>query len=179
MGLFTSTPLPEPVGDCAPPVDEHPARIAAVRSQLRQAADSRLTHPRRFRMQQLRALDKMLEEHTADFLAALNQDLGKAPTEAKLTEIDSVRAEIDYALKHLAEWMDSSSVKIPLSLQPALAKIEPRPLGMVLLIGPWNYPLQLVLSPLVAAIAAGNTAVLKPSELAPATSGALAKYLSE
>ena len=177
MGLFTSTPLPEPVGDSAPPVDEHPSRIATVLSHLRRSADTRITHPRRFRIQQLRALEKMLEEHLDDFVQALNDDLGKSPTEAKFAEVDVVRAEIDFALRHLAEWMDSTGVKVPLALQPAIAKIEPRPLGVVLIIGAWNYPLQLVLAPLVAAIAAGNAAVLKPSELAPATSGALAKFL--
>ncbi|MGP7811984.1 MULTISPECIES: aldehyde dehydrogenase family protein [Micrococcaceae] len=177
MGLFTSTPLPDPVGDFAPPVDEHPSKIAATLANLRHSADTRITHPRRFRVQQLRALEKMLEEHLDDFLAALNEDLGKGATEAKFSEVDVVRAEIDFALRHLAEWMDHTNVKVPLALQPAMAKVEPRPLGLVLIIGPWNYPLQLMLAPLVAAIAAGNAAVLKPSEIAPATSGALAKFL--
>ncbi|MGO2552568.1 MAG: aldehyde dehydrogenase family protein [Glutamicibacter arilaitensis] len=177
MGLFTSTPLPEPVGDSAPPVDEHPSRIATVLSHLRRSADTRITHPRRFRRQQLKALEKMLEEHLEDFVQALAEDLGKSATEAKFSEIDVVRAEIDFAQRHLVEWMDSTSVKVPLALQPAMAKVEPRPLGVVLIIGAWNYPVQLVLAPLVAAIAAGNAAVIKPSELAPATSGALAKFL--
>ncbi|GAA1408802.1 aldehyde dehydrogenase [Glutamicibacter uratoxydans] len=177
MGLFTSNPLPEPVGDSAPPVDEHPSNIAATLENLRQSADSRITHPRRFRAQQLRGLEKMLDEHLQEFLEALEEDLGKGPTEAKFSEVDVVRAEIDYAQRHLAEWMDSDSVKVPLALQPAMAKVEPRPLGVVLIIGPWNYPLQLMLAPLVAAIAAGNAAVLKPSEIAPATSGSLAKFL--
>ncbi|MGP5523112.1 aldehyde dehydrogenase family protein [Glutamicibacter arilaitensis] len=177
MGLFTSTPLPEPVGDSAPPVDEHPSRIATVLSHLRRSADTRITHPRRFRRQQLKALEKMLEEHLEDFVQALAEDLGKSATEAKFSEIDVVRAEIDFAQRHLVEWMDSTSVKVPLALQPAMAKVEPRPLGVMLIIGAWNYPVQLVLAPLVAAIAAGNAAVIKPSELAPATSGALAKFL--
>ncbi|MBM7766926.1 aldehyde dehydrogenase family protein [Glutamicibacter nicotianae] len=177
MGLFTSTPLPEPVGDSAPPVDEHPSRIATVLSHLRRSADTRITHPRRFRLQQLKALEKMLDEHLEDFVQALAKDLGKSATEAKFSEIDVVRAEIDFAQRHLAEWMDSTSVKVPLALQPAMAKVEPRPLGVVLIIGAWNYPVQLVLAPLVAAIAAGNAAVIKPSELAPATSGVLAKFL--
>ncbi|WP_190264364.1 aldehyde dehydrogenase family protein [Glutamicibacter nicotianae] len=177
MGLFTSTPLPEPVGDSAPPVDEHPSRIATVLSHLRRSADTRITHPRRFRLQQLKALEKMLDEHLEDFVQALAEDLGKSATEAKFSEIDVVRAEIDFAQRHLAEWMDSTSVKVPLALQPAMAKVEPRPLGVVLIIGAWNYPVQLVLAPLVAAIAAGNAAVIKPSEMAPATSGVLAKFL--
>ncbi|WP_404288418.1 aldehyde dehydrogenase family protein [Glutamicibacter arilaitensis] len=177
MGLFTSNPLPDPVGDAAPPVDEHPSRITEVLGHLRSSADSRITHPRRFRAQQLRALEKMLAERMGEFLAALAEDLGKSATEAKFSEIDVVRSEIDHAQRHLSEWMDSTTVKVPFALQPAIAKVEPRPLGVVLIIGPWNYPLQLMLAPLVAAIAAGNAAVLKPSELAPATSGALAKLL--
>lgn len=177
MGIFTTQQPPEPVGDTAPPMDEHPDRIAEILANLRRSADTRVTHPRRFRAQQLRALEKMLIEREADFLEALTEDLGKSPTEAKFTEIDMVRTEIDFAQRHLAEWMDSTSVKVPMALQPALAKIEPRPLGVVLILGPWNYPLQLVLGPLVAAIAAGNAAVLKPSELAPATSGTIARLL--
>ncbi|PQZ97725.1 aldehyde dehydrogenase family protein [Arthrobacter sp. MYb224] len=177
MGLFTSNPLPDPVGDAAPPVDEHPSRITEVLGHLRRSADTRITHPRRFRAQQLRALEKMLAERTGEFLDALAEDLGKSATEAKFSEIDVVRSEIDHAQRHLSEWMDSTAVKVPLALQPAMAKVEPRPLGVVLIIGPWNYPLQLMLAPLVAAIAAGNAAVLKPSELAPATSGVLAKLL--
>ncbi|GAA3301062.1 aldehyde dehydrogenase family protein [Glutamicibacter nicotianae] len=158
-------------------MDEHPSRIATVLSHLRRSADTRITHPRRFRLQQLKALEKMLDEHLEDFVQALAEDLGKSATEAKFSEIDVVRAEIDFAQRHLAEWMDSTSVKVPLALQPAMAKVEPRPLGVVLIIGAWNYPVQLVLAPLVAAIAAGNAAVIKPSELAPATSGVLAKFL--
>ena len=69
----------------------------------------------------------MLAERTGEFVDALNQDLGKGATEAKFSEIDVVRAEIDHAQKHLAEWMDSTSVKVPLALQPAIAKVEPRP----------------------------------------------------
>lgn len=177
MGIFTSQQPPEPVGETAPPVDEHPGKIAEMIAHLRRSADARITHPRRFRAQQLRALEKMLAEREEDFIAALAEDLGKSATEAKFSEIDFLRTEIDVAQRHLAEWMDSTSVKVPLSLQPAMAKIEPRPLGVVLIIGAWNYPLQLLLAPLIAAIAAGNAAVLKPSELAPATSGTIARLL--
>ena len=79
MGLFTSNPLPDPVSDSAPPVDEHPLRIAAVLEHLRHSADTRITHPRRFRAGQLRALEKMLAERTGEFVDALNQDLGRGP----------------------------------------------------------------------------------------------------
>lgn len=154
-------------------------KIIETVSAMHDVVATRLAHPRRFRASQLKALERMLDAHQQDFLDALADDLGKSSVEAKLTELDMVRAEIDHAQLHLSEWMESKPVKIPLALQPAAAKIEPQPLGVVLIIGPWNYPLQLILAPLVAAIAAGNVAVLKPSELAPATSIALGKLIPQ
>lgn len=156
-----------------------PAEIVDTVAGMHDVVATRLAHPRRFRASQLKALERMLEAHQQDFIDALADDLGKSAVEAKLTEIDMVRAEIDHAQLHLSEWMESKPVKIPLALQPASAKVEPQPLGVVLIIGPWNYPLQLMLAPLVAAIAAGNVAVLKPSELAPATSMALGKLIPQ
>ncbi|MBB2994985.1 aldehyde dehydrogenase family protein [Paeniglutamicibacter cryotolerans] len=155
------------------------AGIAAVVESLRDAVDTRLAYPRRFRATQLKALERMLDAHEAEFVAALYTDLGKSPVEAKLTELDLVRAEIDHAQLYLSEWMEAKSVKVPLALQPAAAKVQAQPLGLVLIIGPWNYPLQLILAPLVAALAAGNAVVLKPSELAPATSALLAKLVPQ
>ena len=160
-------------------VAENPARIVEIVDAMHDVVATRLAHPRRFRASQLKALERMLDAHQQDFIDALADDLGKGAVEAKLTEIDMVRAEIDHAQLHLSEWMESKAVKIPLALHPAAAKIEPQPLGVVLIIGAWNYPLQLMLAPLVAAIAAGNVAVLKPSELAPATSIALGKLIPQ
>lgn len=154
-------------------------KIIETVAAMHDVVATRLAHPRRFRASQLKALERMLDAHQQEFLDALADDLGKSSVEAKLTELDMVRAEIDHAQLHLSEWMESKPVKIPLALQPAAAKIEPQPLGVVLIIGPWNYPLQLILAPLVAAIAAGNVAVLKPSELAPATSIALGKLIPQ
>ncbi|HXD27195.1 MAG TPA: aldehyde dehydrogenase family protein [Arthrobacter sp.] len=153
---------------------EHP--VAAAR-RLRDGADSRLVHPRRFRAAQLKALERLLQENEEALCDALAADLGKPAPEARLTELDRVKAEIDHALLHLGDWMADQHVKVPVSLQPATARIQPRPLGLVLVIAPWNYPVLLLLGPLVGALAAGNAVLLKPSELAPATSALLARLV--
>lgn len=111
------------------------------------------------------------------FLATLKKDLGKPPAEAYAGEIGFVLNEIAYALSRLASWMRPRKARTPIGFFPAVSRVFPEPKGTVLIIGPWNYPLQLVLSPLVGALAAGNCAVLKPSETAPATSRALAGVL--
>jgi aldehyde dehydrogenase (NAD+) len=126
---------------------------------------------------QLRQLRRMLVEQEAVFTASLRADLGKPVFEAYGTEIGFMIGEIDHALAHLREWNHPVKVKVPLSFKPGAARIIPEPLGTVLIIAPWNYPLQLLLAPLVPALAAGNTAVLKPSEVAPATAAAVAEQL--
>ena len=110
---------------------------------------------------------------------ALQQDLGKPALETLVTEIGLVRGEIRLALRKLPRWTRGERLPVPLSLLPARARIVPQPLGVVLVIAPWNYPLLLLLMPLASALAAGNCAVLKPSELAPATSAAIARWLPE
>ncbi|WP_105032276.1 aldehyde dehydrogenase family protein [Arthrobacter ruber] len=130
-----------------------------------------------WRRDQLHALLRLLGEREEEVTGALEQDLGKSGTEAFLSEIAVVRAEADHALRHLDRWMAPERIAVPLGLRPARAWTQARPLGTVLIIGPWNYPLQLVLAPLVGALAAGNTAVLKPSELAGSTSRLLARLV--
>ncbi|WP_346027459.1 aldehyde dehydrogenase family protein [Arthrobacter parietis] len=137
------------------------------------------TRPAEWRREQLQALLQLLTERENALTDALEKDLGKSRTEAFISEVAVVRAETDFALKHLDRWMAPAKVSVPLGLQPAKAWTQPRPLGTVLIIGPWNYPLQLVLAPLVGALAAGNTAVLKPSELALATSSVLAELVPQ
>lgn len=157
------------------PAASVPAQVAAVRKVY---ASGR-TRPVAWRKAQLKALMRMLSEREQEFAAALQADLGKNALEAYLTEISITRAEAAHALKHLADWTRTTRVPVPLGLQPASAKVEPQPLGVVLIIAPWNYPVQLLLAPLIGALAAGNAAVLKPSELAPATSAAIARILPE
>ncbi|WP_219933877.1 aldehyde dehydrogenase family protein [Streptomyces sp. Act143] len=146
-------------------------------SRLNAAFATGLTRPLAWRKSQLRALRRMLTEHEEVFAAALRADLGKSRTEAYTTEIGFVVNEIDHTLRHLDRWLRPRRVGVPLSLAPARARTVREPLGTVLVISPWNYPLQLALAPLVGALAAGNCAVVKPSELAPATSAALAEWL--
>jgi len=121
----------------------------------------------------------MLVDRAGELRQAVSADLGKNATEAQLTEIGMVIREIDHTTAHLRRWLRAERVPVPAVLAPARARMVREPLGVVLVIGPWNYPIQLVLAPLVGALAAGNAVVLKPSELAPATSAALARLVPE
>src|SRR5699024_7003824 len=116
---------------------------------------------------QLRALRRLVTDHEDELTAATTADVGKPALEVRLTETSFVVQEIDHLLAHLEEWTRPHSVSVPLTLKPATAAVHLQPKGVVLVIAPWNYPLQLLLSPLAGALAAGNTAVLKPSELTP------------
>ncbi|MGW0212509.1 aldehyde dehydrogenase family protein, partial [Streptomyces sp. NPDC003233] len=114
----------------------------------------------------------------ADLAAALRADLGKSSTEAYRTEIDFTIREIDHTLEHLADWLRPEPAPVPAHLgADATAWTQYDPLGVVLVIAPWNYPAQLLLAPMVGALASGNAVVAKPSELAPATSAALAELI--
>jgi aldehyde dehydrogenase (NAD+) len=137
------------------------------------------TRPVTWRRAQLHALLRLLTEREEELTDALHEDLGKSSTEAFLSEIAVVRVEVEYALKHLDAWMAPEKIQVPGGFRPARAWSQARPLGVVLIIGPWNYPLQLVLAPLVGALAAGNTAVLKPSEVSAATSRVLARLVPQ
>ncbi|MFF4657889.1 aldehyde dehydrogenase family protein [Streptomyces sp. NPDC001381] len=154
----------------APAPDETVARLRAAFAAGR-------TRPLSWRKAQLRSLRALLTERQTEFAAALHADLGKSATEARLTETGFVVHEIDHTLRHLDRWLRPRRVPVPLSLAPARARTVREPLGTVLIISPWNYPSMLALAPLVGALAAGNCAVIKPSELAPATSALLAELL--
>lgn len=147
--------------------------------RARAAFDAATTRPLTWRLDQLRRLRRMLAERHADFAEALSRDLGKHHTEAQLAEIGFVDAEAAHLERHLEGWLRPRRVPVPLAVRPARAWTELTPLGVVLVIGPWNYPLQLLLAPLAGALAAGNTVVLKPSEHAPATSAVLARWIPE
>lgn len=153
--------------------------ISTVVTGLRFGFDQGITRPESWRRNQLERLRAMLVEREAEFEAALQTDLGKSPLEAQITEIGFLTGEIDHTLARLAKWMSPRRVSVPLVVQPASAKVILEPLGVALIIAPWNYPFMLALSPLVGAIAAGNAVIVKPSEIAPATSAALAMYLPE
>lgn len=153
--------------------------ISTVVTGLRFGYNQGITRPAGWRRSQLQRLRDMLVEREAEFEAALFADLGKSAIESQITEIGFLTGEIDHALSQLSKWMRPRRVTLPLVVQPATAKVLLEPLGVALIIAPWNYPLMLALSPLIGAISAGNAAVVKPSEIAPATSAALAMYVPE
>jgi aldehyde dehydrogenase (NAD+) len=147
--------------------------------KLRQAYGMGRTRSYEWRVSQLKALKNFLIEREKEIDEALWKDLRKGHFESVLSEQGVVIGEIDFTLKHLSSWMQSSSASTPLVDQPGHCLIYPQPLGVVLIIGAWNYPINLLLAPLVGALAAGNAAVLKPSELAQATSGVLARFMPD
>ncbi|MFE3525173.1 aldehyde dehydrogenase family protein [Streptomyces sp. NPDC059161] len=159
------------------PTTEQPADIVA---RLRATFRSGRTKPVEWRTTQLRRLREMLTTHGDDIAQALHADLGKSSTEAFRTEIDFTVREIDHTLDHLSEWLRPESAPVPAHLgDDATAWTQYDPLGVVLVIAPWNYPVQLLLTPLLGALASGNAVVVKPSELAPAASSAMARLLPQ
>ncbi|WGD36854.1 aldehyde dehydrogenase family protein [Lysinibacter sp. HNR] len=144
---------------------------------LRDSFANGVTRSVAWRDQQLAGLAEMLRENSEAFESALQSDLGKSPVEGVLTEIGFLLSEIRYARSHLKSWTRGKHLTVPLALLPASARVVPEPYGTVLVIAPWNYPLMLALSPLIGVIAAGNTGVIKPSELAPHTSAAVASLI--
>ena len=145
--------------------------------QLQHTFDSGLTRPLSWRQQQLKQLSRFLEDHEKDLLDALQQDLGKCPSESQLTEIQFLKTDIKHSLKALTGWVKPRKVSNPMLAWPAKSVIVPEPLGSVLVLGAWNYPVQLTLAPVIAAIAAGNCALIKPSEHAEATAKVFEKHL--
>ncbi|MBM3879828.1 MAG: aldehyde dehydrogenase [Verrucomicrobia bacterium] len=131
------------------------------------------TRPFEYRRAQLVRLRDALRTHESRLLEALHADLRKSAYDAFATELGLVQSEIGHALRNLSAWMKAQRRRTPMLTWPARGWIRPEPYGVALIMGPWNYPVQLLLSPLVGAIAAGNCAVLKPSELAPQTAAAL------
>jgi aldehyde dehydrogenase (NAD+) len=125
----------------------------------------------------LRRLLAALDEHERDLLDALREDLGKGEVEAFTSELQMTAAECRHALKHLKSWMRPARRGVPLLAWPGRARVERDPCGVALILGPWNYPLQLLLTPLAGALAGGNCAVLKPSELAPHTAAVVARMI--
>jgi aldehyde dehydrogenase (NAD+) len=151
--------------------------IPLVVERLRASFTSGRTRPLESRLQQLAGLARLLEDCEPQICEAIRKDLGRSEIETRIVETHLLRREIEFAQKRLAKWMKPERVRAPWLLWPSAARIYREPFGVALIIGPWNYPVQLVLVPLVGALAAGNCAVIKPSELAPATSRFLAEML--
>ena len=131
--------------------------------------DSGITKEYGWRREQLLQLKRMLKEQESAFCDALHSDLGKSATESYLTEVNFLVAEINHALDHLSAWMKDVEVASPAFMLPAQSFVKYEPLGVVLIMGAWNYPVQLTLGPLIAAIAAGNSAVIKAPRTAKAS----------
>lgn len=132
-----------------------------------------------FRREQLILLKQAIKVREEEILEALSKDLGKPAFEAYTAEIGILYEEINTALRNLKRWMKAAKPFMPLSLQPSNALVVPEPLGVVLILAPWNYPFQLTLTPLVGAMAAGNCAILKPSHQTPETAAILEKIIGE
>lgn len=146
---------------------------------LREVFDAGVTKPVAWRRRQLDGLRRLLVQRAQELEAALFDDLRKSPVESEVSEIGFLVAELDHTVKNLRRWLRPKRVGAPAALLPASAKVMREPLGVVLVIAPWNYPVQLLLGPMIGALAAGNAVVAKPSELAPATSALLARLIPQ
>jgi len=145
---------------------------------MRQPVLEGRTRPLAWRLTQLQRLEELLEAAATPLLEALADDLGKPAMEAGFERV-AIRQELRLSRRQLRRWMAPRPVGLPAWVKPATAAMHPEPLGCVLIIGPWNYPFQLTLHPLVSALAAGNSAVLKPSEHAPRTAALIARLVEE
>lgn len=127
----------------------------------------------KFRINALNQLKRTIKRYEDDIFLAFRQDFNKDKAEAFMTEIGILYSEINFAKKHLSSWMAPSKVKTPVTHFGSTSEIYKEPYGVTLIISPWNYPFNLMMSPLIGAISAGNTAVLKPSEHTPAVSSVI------
>ncbi len=151
--------------------------ISSIVQQSRQAFDSGITRPLAWRKAQLETMITMLEKHQDELSAALKVDLGRGMEEAWLYDIGFTITEVKLMLKNLKKWTAPRKVPTPMVTKPASSMRVPQPLGVVCVIAPWNYPVQLLLIPAAGAIAAGNAVVMKPSEVSSETSRVLAKIV--
>ncbi|MCM3177538.1 aldehyde dehydrogenase [Cytobacillus horneckiae] len=132
-----------------------------------------------FRISALEKLQKLIKTHEQDIMVALKEDLNKTEFDSYLTEIAVLIEEIKFTLKNIQKWAKPRKVKSSLSTFGSKSFIYPEPYGVTLIISPWNYPFQLAMAPLIGSIAAGNTAIIKPSELTPHTSALMANLIGE
>ena len=147
--------------------------------QMRNYFDSGITKPYAFRKEQLKKLQAAVKKYEVQLHEALFTDLKKSPEECWVTETGFLQSEISNILKHLKGWMQSESVSTNLLNLPSKSFVLQEPLGVVLIISPWNYPFQLLMTPLAGAMAAGNCVTLKSSEFAPATSAVMKQMIEE
>lgn len=153
--------------------------IAVIVNDLRDSFSTGYTKDYGWRVEQLKKIIQMTEEQQDKIIAALKADLGKCKSESWTSEIGFIIGDAKHTLKYLKKWMKPRKVSTPVAAQPGKSYQLPEPLGTALIIGAWNYPFQLVFAPLIAAVAAGNCAVLKPSELAPEVSKLIADIVPQ
>src|SRR5260370_23007359 len=154
---------------------DFPALVSGHRNYFRSGATRSVV----WREGQLTALRAMMKDRAEDFYAALWTDLRGNRTDTDLTDVGYMISEADHALAHLRDWIKPVPVRTIPMLAPADAQVRFDPLGVGLIIGTWNYPVMLTLSPLIAAISGGNAAVIKPSDVSVATSAVLARLVPE
>ncbi len=157
-----------------------PADIHAHFDLQHQASRAQPDVPLLVRRERLLRIRKMLDEHGPVLAAAVQADFGmRSPRLTEVADFFVLRTLLSHTLKHLSKWMKPQKVHTPIYLQPASAHIQRQPLGVVGVISPWNYPVQLALAPAITALAAGNRVMLKPSELTPHTSAQLAALVAQ
>ena len=148
-------------------------------NKMKHLFDSGATQSYTYRREQLHKLKRAILRYEEDLYASLQEDLKKNQEESWVTELGFLISEINHTLKHLRSWMRPERVATNLLNFPSSSRVVSEPLGIVLIIAPWNYPLQLLFAPLIGAIASGNCVVLKPSEFAPSTARVMEKIISE
>ncbi len=158
----------------------------AVKETIARVLDAQRTYfaaghtlPQHAREEQLRSFLAAVQKHESDIIDALREDMGRSSMEAYLSEVGYVTGEIRTALKSVGKWMRPKKMFAPLAAAPSRSALHSQPLGLTLIVGPWNYPVQLALAPVVGAVAAGNVCVVKPSELAPASSAVVKAIIDE
>jgi aldehyde dehydrogenase (NAD+) len=156
-----------------------PGSVDRLLHEHRQFFRSGATRESAFRLEQLRKLKEAIGRYEQQLIEALRQDLGKSEFEAYATEIGFTLSSIGHTMKQLRKWVKPQRQRTPIHLQPSKSFIINEPYGTVLIIGPFNYPFQLLIEPLIGAIAAGNCAVLKPSEATPSVSAVVRRLISE
>ncbi|MFJ2758991.1 aldehyde dehydrogenase family protein [Nocardioides sp. NPDC087217] len=156
-----------------------PIDITATVERIRSLFGTGRTRPIAWRLEQIDGLERLVTEREQEIAEAIGADLGRNAFDSWFGEIVGLKGEIAETRRHLRRWMRPKRHHVPLMQRPGAAWVQYEPLGVVLVIGPWNYPVLLTLSPLLAAVSAGNAVVVKPSEMAPATSALLSRLLPE
>lgn len=151
--------------------------VPQVMERLRASFGSGVTRSLDWRESQIDGVIAFAKDHTNELLDTMFADLGRPRVEGWTADLGSTISEAQYLRKHFRKWAAPRRSRLPLPILPGSARIMPEPLGVALIISPWNYPVNLLLAPLAAAFAAGNVAVTKPSELSPATSSYIARHL--